>query len=209
MELNRVQRAREEARKTAGILDPLIYAPFSALAAALTAPSGSRGRAGALGAVFGAGLSALAQKEYEARRNAGEEVASTDFVPLIRSILGGIATGGGFRVVQEQQERGRVSLRSAFLAGAPAGAAIGGDLVSAAVGTAVVPLLARLLPAAAQAQPSARIDDLAVRVRAAELAARMRQEEMLRVLRARNAAAIENPLTRWALPPPRVRHLGP
>jgi len=201
--MDRVQRAREEARKTAGILDPIVYAPFSALAAAFAAPSGQRGRAGAIGALVGAGLSSLAQQEYESRRRAGEDVDSTDFIPLIRSILGGIATGGAFRVARDQQNRGRVDFLSAFLAGAPAGALASKDnpVIGAAIGTAVVPLLARLLPTVAQVQPPGRTDTLAVRVRAAEMAARMRQEEMIRVLRARNLAAIENPLTRWTFPP--------
>lgn len=197
-----LQRAQASLVKQAGILDAIVTAPFSAVAAALSAPTGSRGRAGALGAVVGAGLAALAQEEYEKIRDGGGDVSPVDFLPLFRAVLGGLATGGVMRASQEQRDTGRLSLATAFLAGAPAGAlAWGGHpVMGALMGTAAAPILSRIIAPAAAAQAMALgappIPEAAIRARAALLVAKARQEEALRGLRALNAYAIANPVLR-------------
>lgn len=117
-----VRQLEDSGTKTAGILDPFLTMPFSALAAAITAPGGSRGRAGAIGALLGAGMASLAQKEYAERLARGEKVSPVDFNPLFQSVLAGLATGGGARVVQDLHGGEGVRPLSAVLAGAPAGA---------------------------------------------------------------------------------------
>jgi len=162
---------RAGLRKFAGILEPLIYAPFSALASAILAPGGDRGKAGAIGALLGAGMASLAQKEYETRRAAGEPVSAVDFMPLFKSLLAGLAVGGGARVLREREE-GNVSTMSAILAGAPAGALMmgGHPILGSAMGGASGAVLARLggrKPETPAAKPPSPIELQQARVEAA------------------------------------------
>lgn len=114
-------------RKTAGIVDLALYTPLSALAAAITSPGDQRGRVSAIGALLGAGMASMAQKEYADRLARGEKVSPTDFNPLIRSVLTGLATGGGARVLQDVRGGRGIGPMSALLAGVPTGAIIASD----------------------------------------------------------------------------------
>lgn len=113
--------------KTAGIVDTALYTPFSALAAAITSPGDQRGRVSAIGALLGAGMASMAQKEYADRLARGEKVSPTDFNPLIQSVLAGLATGGGARVIQDVRGGRGISPMSALMAGVPTGAIIASD----------------------------------------------------------------------------------
>jgi len=121
-------RLVEEARmqKRSGILDPLLYMPFSALASAITAPGDQRGKASAIGALLGAGMASMAQKEYSQRVARGEKVLPTDFNPMFKAVLTGLATGGGARVLRDVRSGEGVRPMSAILAGAPTGALLSG-----------------------------------------------------------------------------------
>lgn len=159
--------------KDAGIIETLLGAPLSGAAAALGAPAGSRAAAGALGAILGAGVAAMAEKETRQRQAQGEQVSPVDMAPLVKAVLTGIAMGGGVRGLREYQGKGEVSTGTAILAGAPTGALLypGHPVFGSIVGGLAAPIMASLVK---KPQDRELADNPVVRAYAAHMAAQAR-----------------------------------
>lgn len=179
-------------KEAVGLLDPLIYAPFSALAGLISGPPGERGRSSALGAVIGAGMAALGQKEVEERAARGEAGGLDMLMPGFRAIASGIAAGGVLRAAKERREEGEISTTSAILAGVPTGALLLSEspIVGMLLGGVTAPYLASLLKRDTMEAPPE------IRARAAVLATRARLEAARREMVARRVAATAAQLRR-------------
>lgn len=160
---------RWQMAKRAGVAEAMMSAPFSALAAAISAPEGDRGKATAIGAALGAGMAAMAEKEIKNRQAEGDPVELTELLPLFKIIMAGLAVGGVMKAMKER-EKGRISTDTAVLAGAPIGALAVSDhpIIGSILGGVTAPWLAR--------QVSGPREDIPpeIRARAAILAAQQR-----------------------------------
>ncbi len=112
----------DEMVKQGGLLEGLIYAPLSAIAAAITAPMGSKIRSAALGLLLGAGVASTASKEVQNKTEKGEPVDHKQMGAAMQAIFAGISTGGAARVVKDLKEGKEVGTAGAIMASAPIGA---------------------------------------------------------------------------------------
>lgn len=133
--------------KEAGLLEGLLYAPLTGIAALLSAPSGSRLRNMGLGILMGAGLGAVTNKEITNRQAQGEQVGGKEMSPAMRAIMAGVAIGGAGRVERDVKAGKPIEAVSAMLTGAPLGALLGSD---PAKGLLVGAISGRLLSAFGQ-----------------------------------------------------------
>lgn len=144
--------------KEAGLLEGIIFAPLTAIAALLSAPFGSKMRSMGMGLLLGAGVGALSDREVENKNQQGEQVNHHSMSPAVRAILAGISLGGSARVRSDVEHGRPVSQASAILTGAPLGAmmssspasglvigTVSGDIISALTRSGQNPLQA-LLP---------------------------------------------------------------
>lgn len=131
--------------KTAGLLEGLLFAPLTALAALFTAPSGSRLHSMGLGFLLGAGMGAVTNKEVVNRQQKGENVNAQALSPSMKAIMAGISIGGAERAKKDMASGKSVEGMSAMLAGAPLGAMMSSDPATGlAVGGAASQLLSVL-----------------------------------------------------------------
>lgn len=112
--------------KEAGLLEGLLLSPLTAIAAFLSAPTGSRLRSMGMGALLGAGIGVLSDKEVENRTEKGEPVKRKDMGPVMKSILTGLALGGTERVHKDVESGKPIGRVGALLTGAPMGAMLAG-----------------------------------------------------------------------------------
>lgn len=113
--------------KQAGILEGILFAPLSGIAALLSAPFGSKMRSMGMGLLMGAGVGALSQRELENRNRAGEPVTEKELSPAMKAIMAGLAVGGTQRVQDSMRTGKPMSGLGAMLTGAPLGALLASD----------------------------------------------------------------------------------
>jgi len=110
--------------KEAGLLEGLIYAPLTALAAMFSAPWGSKMQSMGLGFLLGAGMGAVTDREAQQKAQEGKQVSPQEMSPLMKAVLAGVALGGAKRVGADVQQGRPIGNIGALLAGAPLGAMI-------------------------------------------------------------------------------------
>jgi hypothetical protein len=135
----------DEMCKQAGLIEGLLFAPLTAIAAFLSAPMGSKLHSLGVGALLGAGIGAFSDREVENRNEKGDPVKHKDLSPLMKTILTGLAIGGTERVRKSVEEGKPISRMGAILTGAPMGALISGS--NPATGMAVGAISGSLLSA--------------------------------------------------------------
>ena len=131
--------------KTSGLLEGLLFAPLTALAALFAAPSGSRLHSMGLGFLLGAGMGAVTSKEVRNRQGQGENINAQALSPSMKAIMAGISIGGAARAKKDVAEGKSIEGMSAMLAGAPLGAMLSPDPATGlAVGGAASQLMSVL-----------------------------------------------------------------
>lgn len=140
--------------KEAGLLEGLLFAPLTAIAAMMAAPSGSRMRSMGMGLLLGAGMGAVSNREVALRNAQGEQVTRHEMSPAMKAIMAGVAMGGAQRVQQSQEAGQRISPIGAMLAGAPLGAMLSSDPTTGMViGGISGSLISSLHPGASRHEP--------------------------------------------------------
>ena len=134
----------DEMVKQAGLLEGILFAPLTAIAAMISAPWGSKMRTMGMGLLLGAGMGAVADREVDNRQSKGEEVGPKQMGPAMKAIMAGIAMGGGQRVQRDLVTGKPISQGGAILTGAPLGAFLSS---SPSTGMAVGAVSASLLSA--------------------------------------------------------------
>jgi hypothetical protein len=131
--------------KNAGLLEGIMFAPLTALAALFSAPSGSRLHSMGLGFLLGAGMGAVTSKEVVNRQQQGENLNVQALSPSMKAILACISIGGSERAKKDVAGGKSMEGMSAMLAGAPLGAMMSADPATGlAVGGAASQLLSVL-----------------------------------------------------------------
>jgi len=131
--------------KSAGLLEGLLFAPLTALAALFTAPWGSKLHSMGMGFLLGAGMGAVTNKEVANRQQQGEQVNPQALSPMMKAILAGVAMGGAARAKGDLEKGKSISSMSAMLTGAPLGAMTSNDPATGlAVGGAASQLISVL-----------------------------------------------------------------
>jgi hypothetical protein len=131
--------------KSAGLIEGLLFAPLTALAALFTAPSGSRLHSMGMGFLLGAGMGAVTNREVINRQRQGENINASALSPSMKAIMAGISIGGAARAKKDTADGKQIDGMSAMLAGAPLGAMMSNDPATGlAVGGAASQLLSVL-----------------------------------------------------------------
>lgn len=131
--------------KKSGLIEGLLFAPLTALAALFTAPSGSRLHSMGMGFLLGAGMGAVTNREVLNRQKSGENVNAAALSPSMKAIMAGISIGGAARAKKDTADGKQIDGMSAMLAGAPLGAMMSNDPATGlAVGGAASQLLSVL-----------------------------------------------------------------
>lgn len=140
----------EQMCKEAGLLEGIIFAPLTAIAAMISAPWGSKMRSMGMGLLLGAGMGAVADKEVANRQSQGEPVTTKEMGPAMKAIMAGVALGGSHRVQKDLVTGKPISQFGGILVGAPLGALVAS---SPSTGMAVGAISGSLLSSFQQARP--------------------------------------------------------
>lgn len=140
----------DEMVKQAGLLEGIIFAPLTAIAAMISAPWGSKMRSMGMGLLLGAGMGAVADKEVANRQSQGEPVTARQMGPAMKAIMAGVALGGTQRVQKDLITGKPMSQAGGILVGAPLGALVAS---SPSTGMAVGAISGSLLSSFQQARP--------------------------------------------------------